>query len=211
MLADDGSTDGTRELLAQLEASCPDVSIVNLPKHAGKAETVRQGMLFALQSPDLAAVKWFGYWDVDMSTPLEEVERMLAYADRLYPSAEVILGSRVHRIGSDIRRSTMRHILGRVFATLVGVLFPDLGVYDSQCGAKLFKRKAAEQAFAQPFVTDWVFDVELILRLRDKQAVEDPLTLWHEKGKGHVRPLRIGPRVLLDLYRLKKAYGKKDL
>ena len=211
IFVNDGSTDGTLQLLEEFRAKNPDASVVALPKNVGKAEAVRQGMLAALKEPALAAAEWLGYLDADMSTPLDELQGMLAYASFFYPSADVILASRVYRLGSDIRRSPARHFWGRVFATCVGVLFPDLIVYDSQCGAKLFRRAAVDLAFSEPFITGWIFDVELLLRLRGRPMVEYPLARWHDKGGGHLRVTWVWPKVLLDLLKLKRAYRKKTL
>src|SRR5438132_292008 len=77
-----------------------------------------------------------GYWDADLSTPLDQVDRLLA-ALRDDPQCRLAMGSRVKRLGADIMRRPSRHILGRIFATFAsGIL--GFGVYDSQCGAKLF-------------------------------------------------------------------------
>jgi hypothetical protein len=93
-------------------------------------------------------------------------------------------------LGTDIRRFTSRHYMGRVFATMASIALK-LPVYDTQCGAKAFRRsKTLESALARPFLSRWAFDVELIGRLLkgtptdsgipESAFVEVPLRTWHD-------------------------------
>jgi hypothetical protein len=119
------------------------------------------------------------------------------------------LGSRVKRLGSEIDRNATRHNLGRVFSTLASQMF-DLPVYDSQCGAKLFRADVAGVLFGEPFVTKWLFDVELLVRLRRhlgakgflEGSIEVPLTAWKEMGGSKLR-LSHMVRVPVDLLRIR--------
>jgi hypothetical protein len=69
------------------------------------------------------------------------------------------------RLGAQIERSFVRHVLGRVFVTVASSLLK-LYAYDTQCGAKLFRRDAVGSLFGGEFVSRWLFDIELYLRLR---------------------------------------------
>jgi len=212
LFVDDGSTDGTAERLRALAAERPgQVAVLTLAQNRGKAEAVRQGVRHAIASP---AVAFAGYWDADLATPLAEVAPMLA---ALEARADVVmaLGSRWRRLGSDIQRRAVRHVLGRVFATAASLVL-DLPVYDSQCGAKLFRAGAARILFADPFVTRWLFDVELLARLRTlpggapahAAAIEVPLTRWRDVGGS-----RLGwPQMLatpIGLWRISRRYGRR--
>ena len=160
LFVDDGSRDRTPAILDGLRAQAPDaVAVIHLPANQGKAAAVRAGILEGLGSkPDLV-----GFWDADLSTPLGVVDDFLTLA-RTRPEIDVILGSRVMLMGRDIRREAWRHYIGRVFATGVSLSL-DLPVYDTQCGAKVFRANEATAAvFAQPFHSPWIFDVEVLAR-----------------------------------------------
>jgi dolichyl-phosphate beta-glucosyltransferase len=160
LFVNDGSDDGTPGILDRLKEQAPGrVDVVSLPARQGKGEAVRQGILEALKQP--AAL--VGFWDADLATPLSAVDDFLALAS-VRPDIDVILGSRVMLMGRDIRRQAWRHYLGRVFATGVSLAL-DLPVYDTQCGAKMFRVNDVTPAlFTRPCRSKWIFDVELLAR-----------------------------------------------
>ena len=135
------------------------MDVIHLAANQGKAEAVRAGILAALRlEPDLV-----GFWDADLATPLNAIDDFLALAAKR-PEIDIILGSRVMLMGRDIRREAWRHYLGRVFATGVSLSL-NLPVYDTQCGAKVFRANEATAAvFATPFHSPWIFDVEVLAR-----------------------------------------------
>jgi glycosyltransferase involved in cell wall biosynthesis len=209
IMVDDGSTDGTRELLADLHQALPQsFELLALATNQGKAEAVRRGVLRAL---DLAP--YVGYWDADLSTPLEEIPSFWEVLER-DSRIELVFGARVNLLGRSIKRRAIRHYLGRIFATLASWML-DLAVYDTQCGAKLFRKsERLREVFEAPFRTSWVFDVEILARLRSMQRGDDlplerivyeiPLRVWHDVRGSKIRPvdlLRV-PRDLLRIYRL---------
>lgn len=196
IFVDDGSTDTTASILARLVDVSPDsFQVLSLAQNQGKAEAVRQGMLLAFADPE---IKIAGYFDADLSTPLTELPR-LADALIAQPELMAVLGSRVKLLGKTIDRQPLRHYLGRVFATAASMTLR-IPVYDTQCGAKLFRNDSCTRnLFATPFLSRWIFDVELIARLaqetgRTKAALaamlyEHPLNEWRDikgsKLKGH--------------------------
>ena len=181
VLVDDGSVDSTLGLLRTFESSSA-VDVVALPHNVGKGEAVRRGLILGLSlDPD-----WLGYVDADMSTPADEVVRLLDLASAR-PDLDVVLGSRVALLGRHIPRSPFRHYAGRVFATFASQVL-QLPAYDTQCGAKLFRRTAAlDAAVGAPFRSRWAFDVELIGRLLrggtpTDRLWEEPLHTWTDIG-----------------------------
>lgn len=200
LFVDDGSGDGTALLIEA--AKLPNAEVLRLPKNVGKAEAIRQGMLKASGAPNC---EWIGFWDADLSTPLAEVDYMLQQQRLGGGEAVLLLGSRVKRLGATIRRSLKRHFLGRCFVTVAN-FYLGVQVYDSQCGAKLFRPAIAERAFREPFVSRWIFDLEILLRLRADRALEIPLRQWIDEPGSKVRILRELLRVLSDLNQIKHRY-----
>ena len=209
----DGSHDRTLEVLQGLCREMPGRAVVlDLQQNRGKAEAVRQGML--------AALGWgatiVGFWDADLATPLAELPRFCEVLDEK-PEVEVVIGSRVRLLGRRIERSALRHYLGRVFATGASLTL-GLPVYDTQCGAKLLRATPiARELFATPFLTRWVFDVELLARYErlvsgqeppvERRIYELPLVQWTDVAGSKVRPwdfVRSG----LELVRIWRAYRK---
>ncbi len=205
VLVDDGSRDRTLEVLRALSAERPGrVRVVALEKNRGKAEAVRRGVLEATSLSPWA----FGYWDADLATPLAELPRLHEALAR--PGTLVALGSRVRLLGRAIERRPQRHYLGRVYATFVGLML-GLEVYDTQCGAKLFRNtRETRGIFQQPFATRWSFDVELLLRLLERAKRGDippmstvcqevPLQRWVDVA-GSKLGLSSAPRVVGELF-----------
>ncbi len=186
LFVNDGSSDGTLDTLRGARSASPDtIRVRDQQPNQGKAEAVRGGMLEAL---DLGA-SYVGFWDADLATPLTALAPLLHVLDDR-PGIDVVFGSRVKLLGRAIERHAWRHYLGRVFATLVSQLLR-LEVYDTQCGAKLFRANAALRAvLAEPFRTSWLFDVEILARLiaRSEQGTrgvaervyELPLDEWRD-------------------------------
>ena len=161
VLVDDGSSDGTGAVLERLEAALPErFEVLRLERNRGKAEAVRLGLLRAFGT----GAAYAGYWDADLATPLESLPSFVGVLDG-DPAIELVFGARVQLLGRSIERRATKHYLGRVFATVVSQML-DLAIYDTQCGAKLFRATPGIQAlFREPFVVGWVFDVEILARL----------------------------------------------
>jgi glycosyltransferase involved in cell wall biosynthesis len=193
LLVDDGSSDDTLAVLEALRECAPlHVDVLALERNQGKAEAVRRGVLAAMAQ----GAKYVGYWDADLATPLEAIAdfRAKLVSDQ---QLQAIFGSRVRMLGRNIRRQLVRHLLGRAFATGASLTL-GLGVYDTQCGAKLFRAdRQTQQLFEKPFLTNWIFDVELIARMlgsgASREAVaaaiyEMPLNEWYDVAGSKVRP-----------------------
>ncbi|HXU03794.1 MAG TPA: glycosyltransferase, partial [Polyangia bacterium] len=133
LLVNDGSRDATGEVLDRLAAERPGRMVaLQLTPNRGKAEAVREGLRAALA----AGAEIVGFLDADLSTPPAELDDLLAALAR--PGVQVAIGARIGMLGYDIERSAARHYLGRVFATAASLILR-ARVYDTQCGAKLFR------------------------------------------------------------------------
>ena len=161
LLVDDGSTDATARgaRSAGGGAPGPDPRPVADAERAARRRRCASGLRDALA----AGAEIVGYLDADLSTPPAEIDDLLAALAR--PGVQVAIGARVGMLGYDIDRSAVRHYLGRVFATAASIILR-ARVYDTQCGAKLFRAgPALSEALATPFLSRWAFDVELLGRL----------------------------------------------
>ena len=175
LFVDDGSTDDTLQVLEALVERAPDdMRVLALDPNRGKAEAVRQGFLEALAGD----ADCIAFIDADLATPVDEVLRLGELAAE--SDADALIGSRIAHLGAAIDRSASRHLLGRAFATAASLAL-GAPVYDTQCGAKFFRRSALlEEAVAEPFHSRWAFDVEFLGRLlaQDAKIVEVPLRRW---------------------------------
>jgi glycosyltransferase involved in cell wall biosynthesis len=219
VMVDDGSVDGTREILERMRQAAPAaIKVIRHSSNVGKGEAVRSGIVAAIA--DNPAI--VGFLDADLSTPLQAIDDFLALL-RARPDIEFVLGSRVLLMGRDVKRKPARHYPGRVFATAVSLAL-DLPVYDTQCGAKMLRVNAATATlFATPFRSPWIFDVELIARYLRLPAVpgEAPrrdrlyelvLPVWHDKPGSKLRWYDFA-RAIVDvgyIWRDRIAYRSRD-
>lgn len=210
LFVDDGSRDGTAAMLRSFCERDPDrTETLVLERNNGKAEAVRQGMLHAAaQGGDF---DYFGYFDADLAIPLNEAFLFFAFLQDRRPA--YILSGRVKLLGTThIDRFLYRHLLGRAFATLVsGVI--GLPVYDTQCGAKLVRADLARTLFEKPFMSRWLFDIELLYRCIDlfgrahveEHVAEVPLRRLRDPGGSSVS-MAHALRMPFELLRIKRAY-----
>ena len=192
VVADDGSADETAAIVAAAAAREPRVRGLRLP-HRGKGATLRDGLLAARGGRRFLC-------DADLAMPPEQITRFLA----VVPSqCDIAIGSRegpgAVRIGEPIHR----HLLGRIFNTLVrAMVLP--GIQDTQCGFKMFTAAAVEAVLPTTAIEGWSFDVELLASARAQgwRIREVPIE-WHF---GQASKLRVVPhslQMLRDLYRIR--------
>ncbi len=194
IFVNDGSRDSTLSLLREIEALYPSqVQVLDQQPNRGKAEAVRAGMLLALQ----ADPTYVGFWDADLATPLDTIPSFLDIFTA-HRNIDMVFGARVKLLGREIHRQPIRHYLGRAFATTVSMMLR-LPIYDTQCGAKIFKASSElKTVLAQPFLSRWVFDVEILARVLrhrnfsvaslEASIYELPLPVWKDVGGSKVKP-----------------------
>jgi len=179
LFVDDGSTDSTPVILGEIASRDPDrISVLAVGGNVGKGEAVRRGLLEVLQG-DVDAV---GFLDADLATPVSEFARLCEVLSGR-PELDAVIGARVGLSGHDIVRRRSRHYIGRLYATGASLVLAR-EVYDTQCGAKVFRATPSlRRSLAEPFTDRWSFDVELLGRLlADGQStlLEVPLERWSE-------------------------------
>lgn len=215
LMVNDGSTDATQEVLCSLARSDPrHFKVLNLPQNTGKAEAVRQGILWALsQQPYMVS-----FWDADLATPLEAIPQFCAVMSQR-PQLQVVLGARVRLLGRSIQRKTLRHFVGRTFAAAASLVL-GMPIYDTQCGAKMFRAGVTtHKLFARPFCSRWIFDVELLARLSqlhladqsvlDRAVYELPLECWTDVPGSKLRP-RDFLKAVAELIRIWWIYRRPE-
>ena len=213
MMVDDGSVDSTAEVLQALKSTTNDrLHVRCLASNQGKAEAVRAGMQAALALDRFDVV---GFCDADFATPLSEMVRLTEVLDE--QDADIAFGCRLLRLGADIHRSKTRHYLGRFFATVVSSIL-GLPVYDTQCGAKVFRVSIACEIFRAEFSSRWFFDVELLARYRQtygreatlRKVIEVPLQIWIDQP-GSKLVLRDFLMTPFELWRIRRRYRASHL
>ncbi|MBV8706367.1 MAG: glycosyltransferase [Acidobacteriaceae bacterium] len=195
VFVDDGSKDNTVEVLGKICSGFEHRTfILRCEVNRGKAEAVRLGLLQALKEYNQEFV---GYWDADLATPLPVIH---CFVELLHarPDINMVFGSRIKLLGRHVKRDARRHYIGRIFATVVSNIL-ELPIYDTQCGAKLFRVSSGlESILKEPFLSKWVFDVEIIARYRraygndlkqlERMIYEYPLEWWEDVAGSKVRP-----------------------
>lgn len=161
LFVNDGSRDNTLAVLESFRQRFPDRTCVfDQQPNRGKAEAVRNGMLSVIASGHAQVT---GFWDADLATPLAQISDFLYLLDAR-ADFDMVFGARIRLLGRAIHRQPLRHYLGRCFATVVSILLK-MPIYDTQCGAKLFRiTPALQQVLAEPFHSRWIFDVEILAR-----------------------------------------------
>ena len=207
----DGSYDETGRLLEEMAGKSKSILLIDRTENRGKAESVREGALKLLEETDC---EWVGFWDADLATPLNEIP-LFKKCILERPYLGVVTGARILRLGANIVRHWYRHYFGRIFATFASLAL-GLPVYDTQCGAKLFRRDLASEIFAESFLSRWLFDVELLFRIQKtalfkSQGVqilyELPLHNWEDVAGSRLKSSDF-LKAPLELLKIKRKYDK---
>ena len=201
ILVDDGSTDNTSIILDEFKNKFPNLTILKLDKNIGKAEAIRAAVL------SISTADFIVYYDADLATPFSELEKLIQFSIQ-NPNYLLVMGARIKLIGNQVKRSLKRHYFGRIFATIVSQFVLKVAVYDTQCGAKVIDFETAKHIFSKPFLSKWLFDVELLKRLQKihnlKEVVKEiPLEKWEEIGNSKIKVIDFFkiPFELLKIYR----------
>jgi dolichyl-phosphate beta-glucosyltransferase len=193
VLVDDGSSDDT---VAVAREHMPEsrLRILPNPRNLGKGTSIRNGML-------AARGEFLLFSDADLSTPIEELDKLLSYCQRGY---DVAIGSRALKESRlEVRQPWYREFMGRVFNVMVRVLALS-GIKDTQCGFKLFTREAAQAIFPKQRLSGFAFDVEILLLARKAgYRIKEVPVRWINSPSSKVSAFRDSLRMFIDLVKLR--------
>ena len=201
VVVDDGSCDGTADLVESWARGEPRVRVESIP-HAGKGWAVRTGMLAATGQARFMC-------DADLAMPIAHLDDFLRCIDDGY---DVVIGSREAEGARRFDEPTLRHVMGRVFNWSVKAIAVP-AIQDTQCGFKCFRAAAAEDLFRLQRVPGFGFDVEILhLALKRGYSVHELAIDWRYQPESKVRPAVDSFQMLRDalLVRLRSARGAYD-
>ncbi len=179
LVVDDGSTDGTARVAREWASALPSLRLLSNGENRGKGYSVRRGMLEARGRIAL-------FTDADLSSPVEESEKLLA---AIRAGNDVAIGSRaLDRSLIAVHQSPFREFAGIIFNGFVR-LFTGLPFHDTQCGFKAFVRVPSRIVFEQQRIERFGFDPEVLFlaRRHGLRAAEVPVRWAHDEAtKVHV-------------------------
>ncbi|WP_111707432.1 response regulator [Lutibacter citreus] len=182
----DGSKDKTLDVLNKLKKGRESyITVYDCEQNGGKAEAVRLGMLHMAEKEDL---DYIGFLDADLSTDLSDFDDLVSTIEK--SKFKIVSGSRMSRMGANITKESARKIISLTINFIIRKILK-MDFNDTQCGAKIFHKDVIKIAFDKKFLTKWLFDVEIFIRIRkhfglDKAKeilCEQPLKRWiHADG-----------------------------
>lgn len=194
IVVNDGSTDGTAEIVRQYAAQHNQLRLLENPGNRGKGYSVRNGMLHARGDILL-------FSDADLSSPIEEADKLFA---AIAQGADVAIGSRWLDPEMQIQKQPLyRQLFGRIFNLALRLIL-NLQFKDTQCGFKAFSRRSAQTIFPLQKIERWGFDPELLYLARKFgfSVREVPVTWSHREGT-RINPLRDGIRMFGEMLRVR--------
>jgi len=194
LVVNDGSTDDTAQIVLGYAAHSSSLRLLENPGNRGKGYSVRKGVLHASGEAIL-------FTDADLSSPIEEAEKLFA---ALTAGADVAMGSRWLRAELQTHRQPLhRQLFGRIFNLALRVIL-GLRYRDTQCGFKAFTRRAAQSIFPLQHIERWGFDPEILYLARKfGHRVEEIPVQWAHREGTRINPLRDGIRMFFEMLRIR--------
>ena len=194
ILVDDGSADGTRLIMDAAAERHASVHIEALPRNRGKGRALAVGVEAAKGDEILLT-------DADLSTPIEELEKLQA---ALRNGAGVAIGSRALRASKvEVSQPLYRVLMGKTFNLIVqAVLLP--GIWDTQCGFKLFRADVAHRVFAGLVTDGFGYDPEVLYRARKQgMKIAEVPVVWRNSAETKVSPISSSLDMLKHVIRIR--------
>jgi dolichyl-phosphate beta-glucosyltransferase len=202
---DDGSTDYTYSLLQSAFDKFSNVSINGNVENLGKAEIIRKAIL-KIESHNY---EYYGFIDADLQIPLEQVFELVNNLDN--ETYKLAITVREFNLYDTLKNP--RNILSILFRSIASyILKSKPGIKDTQCGCKIFSKELVSIAFDQPFISPWLFDLEILLRLRNNYGDLNIITaqvkiLYLNESKDSKVRWMGNMELLKEIYTIHKMYN----
>ncbi|USN52671.1 MAG: glycosyltransferase family 2 protein [Candidatus Nomurabacteria bacterium] len=195
LVIDDGSTDATATLTSNLVSKYPTTKLLRHEINKGKGEAVKTGV-------SAAKGVYTVFLDADLAT---EPSTFLSFIPAL-KDHPIVIGSRKIRDARIAKpQPWYRHVFGNTFNAIIRHTL-DLEYTDTQCGFKAFQTPVAKELFQNLETTGWTFDVEILLKAKQKQySVKELPVTWKNGSMSRVK-LSEAPQILKEILALKKRY-----
>jgi dolichyl-phosphate beta-glucosyltransferase len=197
VVVDDGSRDNTKSVVESLIHEFGNLRLISYPANQGKGYAVGRGVLASRGDIVL-------FSDADMSTPVEEAEKLIRFVREGF---DIAIGSRgLGESDIRVRQPWYRERMGKIFNLLVR-FFTLKGVKDTQCGFKLFKGDVARNLFRKSLIKGFAFDVE-ILFLAQKAGfkIKEVPVRWFNSPGSKVRLISDPLKMFIELVRIRIYY-----
>jgi len=202
IVIDDNSTDSTSKVASlSILNQNNRMKILNNPKNTGKGYSIKRGIMEAKG-------EYILFSDADLSTPIEEIEKLLPIVQSEY---DIAIGSRgISGAEIKIHQPFYREYMGKIFNKLVHI-FAIKGIKDTQCGFKLFKRSAAKTIAPKLKINGFAFDVEM-LYLAEKLGfkIKEVPVIWINSFTSKVNPLYDSLKMFIELLNIRRLHHNEN-
>lgn len=197
IVIDDGSTDNTFDSVMEIIKNNQKIKYLKNEKNYGKGFSIKKGMLCAKK-------EYLLFSDADLSTPIEEVEKLIKYLEEGY---DIAIGSRSLKDSEIlIKQPFYRRIIGKTFNLLVK-FFGLAEFNDTQCGFKLFKKEVALEIFKKVKIDHFAFDVEVLYLAKKKgYSIKEVPVQWKNSPASRIKPLLDSLKMFIDLIKIRFIY-----
>ena len=193
----DGSKDNTLKVLNEMKEQEPEkISVIDMKKNGGKASAVRAGSRYLFNKED---IEFIGFIDADLSTDFNDFQKLVDTISK-NENLSLVYGSRGHGTGK-IERNIFRKFFSKIVKSLVYIILR-LPIEDTQCGAKVFRKEAIPVAYNNQFLSKWLFDVEIFIRLKKHFGANDIMNKIQEQGLDkwvHMEDSKLGVKDSLEI------------
>ncbi len=194
IVVDDGSRDDTVGIVGRFAEKCTRVKLLENGRNRGKGFSVRMGVLSA-------SGEFVCFSDADLSTPIEEVEKLLHWIRRGF---DIAIGSRGLKDSQvELHQPWWREMMGRTFNLFVRIMAVR-GIKDTQCGFKCFRASVAADLFSRQMLDGFSFDVEnLFIARKLGFSIKEVPIRWINRVESKVNPVTSSLQMLRDLFRIR--------